>query len=54
MIVINAVNFIMQVNYAIRKDNMIIPWLDNGYIDTDHEADYIKIFIYDMNGEEIL
>jgi hypothetical protein len=33
---------------------MRIPTLDQGYIDTDHEQDYIKIFINDMMGDEIL
>lgn len=33
---------------------MLIPTLDNGFIDSDHELDYIKIFINDMNGEEVL
>lgn len=32
---------------------MHIPCID-GYYDSDHELDYIKIFINDMNGEEIL
>ena len=33
---------------------MRIPTLDQGFIDTDHEQDYIKIFINDMTSEEII
>ena len=33
---------------------MKIPTLDGGFIDSDHESDYIKIFINDMTTEEVL
>ena len=35
------------------EGNMHIPTPD-GYIDTEHELDYIKIFINDMTTEEVL
>lgn len=33
---------------------MLIPTIDQGYINIDNELDYIKIFINDMNIEEVL
>ena len=33
---------------------MQIPTLDNGFIDTDHELDYGKIFINDMTNDEVI